>query len=765
MKSHLVSLALCLALAVGLSTSSHAQPNGTMGGGQGPTASPATLDDGLESGSIKVSVIAGSAEKPLAAVDVTVNGPGTRVIRTDANGEAIFAGMRSAEYTVSAMADGKPLRSEPFTIPESGGVSVVLSTVAIQEDRGGRPSTRMMSGRARPEQNDRSGMLTVRAVQGELKQSQFGGLVADIPDGALIHLVGVRADGSMELQTKVVKTEDEGRVVFDKLKRDNSVAYYAMTIFEREGGSDRMMTQALQLPPQVGSRMMFAGLVKDSAAKGIDDLVAFASDGEVMPGPGEVSVRIFAESSLASLLANSFSVELIQIGSDAKPLRAPAAAAGPTAATIIGRSGPMEALPGTEPGQVSFFTVRPSTKLALSDIEIMLERVDGGESPPKVDGGESPPIVPSLLQRTDSDGHIFFRELEAGLSYVPVATAYGKEVRGEKFTVLGDKAQTIAFAFEWPEQNVREARFGSVSSGPDKVYIAKVFVEGRVFYSLPFQLTKETGASAAIYMYPKVLFTMHGGAELDDNRLWFQIQLSIANPGVAPLKAPGKGFLIPLPKGFIGASVADEMASRIGVESDKGFIWRGALPPGQRDFIATFALPVEDGRASFDMALPHGLRSGRMVVEDMPGMELRTPAGAKVVKKNQPNGRAFLEMPDMNIAPQQRLVFAIHGLPQPSIWAKRARWAVGAVAILLVLWALFVVLMGRRTFLPEDPVLVVLEADRERLLQQLVKLETEHRHKKIDEKPYKKNRDKLSSKLAAAYRKIDAHKESERSVS
>jgi hypothetical protein len=119
----------------------------------------------------------------------------------------------------------------------------------------------------------------------------------------------------------------------------------------------------------------------------------------------------------------------------------------------------------------------------------------------------------------------------------------------------------------------------------------------------------------------------------------------------------------------------------------------------------------------------------------------------------------------MNIAPQQRLVFGVTGLPQASLWARRARIAVGAVALLLVFWALFVIFVGRQGPRSSDPILAALEAERELLLQQMVKLETEHRHNKIDEKPYKKNRDRLSSKLAAAYRKIDEHKESERSVS
>jgi hypothetical protein len=412
----------------------------------------------------------------------------------------------------------------------------------------------------------------------------------------------------------------------------------------------------------------------------------------------------------------------------------------------------MKALPGTEAGQISVYVVRPSANKALPGVSVRLER----------EGAEEAPIT----QTTNGEGHAFFRELEAGASYVAVATVHGKEVRSNApIVAAADKGQTLAFAFEWPEQEAREARFEGVAGGVDKVFIAKVFVEGRQFLSLPFQLTKTTGAAVGIYMYPELLFSMHGGADLDDTRLWFQTQISIANPGVAPYRPEGSGVSIPLPRGFVGASVADEMASRVGVESATGFIWRGAVPPGQRDFISTFAIPVVDGAASFDMALPNGLRSGRLVLEDIPGMELRTPAGAKVTKKSQPNGRKFLEMPDINIAPQQRLVFGVTGLPQHSVWERRIRIGVGALAILLVFWALFVIFLGRRSPDSVDPVLQGLEANREKLLQQMVKLETERRHNKIEDKPYHKKRDRLSSKPADAYRKIDDHKATERSVS
>lgn len=747
----LLSLAL---LSIGLGRAVMAQPHGPMGAAAaGPSLAPATLDAKQDVGSVMVTVVAGSLEKPLTAVEVTINGPGRRVVRTNAAGQALFEKLSPAEYFVSALADGKPLRSEGFALPESGGVAVVLSTIPMGADRGGRPSARMMSGRARPESNDPGGRLTIRAIQGELEQSQFGGLVADIPEGARIHLVGLHADNSMRVQTKEASAENEGRVVFDNLARDHSVAYYAMSIFERSGGSDRLMTQALQLPPQVGSRMMFAGAPKASASRGIDDLESFTGTGQAMPEAGVVRVQIYAEQSQRKLLANTSGVELIEIGSKEAPRISPVREADPSAAAVIGRSGPMDALPGTEPGQVSFYTVRPSASSPLPGIALRVERSEPNETSTDV------------VQTSNGEGHTFFRELEAGVSYVAIATVFGKEVRSEAFVPSADKAQTIAFAFEWPDQQVREARFESVVGGADKIFIAKVFVEGRQFLSLPFQLTRTAGAAIGIYMYPELLFSMHGGAELDDTRLWFQTQISIANPGVAPLKMAGSGLSIPLPQGFVGASVADEMASRVGVESDKGFLWRGAVPPGQRDFIASFALPVEDGSISFDMALPHGLRSGRLVLEDMPGMQLRTPAGAKVVKKTRPNGKSYLEMPEINIAPLQRLVFGVNGLPQHSAWARRVRIGVGIVAIVLVLWVFFVIFVGRRSPETIDPVLQELEANREKLLRQLVKLETEHRHKKIEAQPYQKKRDRLSSKLADAYRKIDEHKATELSVS
>lgn len=472
-----------------------------------------------------------------------------------------------------------------------------------------------------------------------------------------------------------------------------------------------------------------------------------------MPGPGIVEVLIYAEASQAEYIDTTSEVELIQIGQAESSQRSPAVQSQPNSASVMGQSGPMRVLPDTQPGQVSFYAARPSTKSDIPGVKIRIELAD-----PPADAAEA-----LFTLETSAKGLAYAKELIPGTQYVAVASLHGVETRSEVFTPLADKPLSVAFAFEWKDQNGLQAQFTGVAHGANNVYIAKVFSSGRSFYSLPFQMTKERGASVGIYMYPELLFSLRGAGQLDDKKLWFNQRFTIANPGIMPFRPAARGLVIPLPKGFVGASVADEMTSRVGVESGKGFLWRGAVPPGQRDFIASYALPVSDGAVSFDMDLPYGLRGGRVVVEDHKEMELRTPPGAKVEPLVQPNGSKYLAMPEINIPPKQRLVFGLTGLPQESKWQFYFRLIVAAVALLLIFWAIFAIFFGPKGTEKVDPVLDKLEASREQLMNQLVKLETDHSHRRGGEnaeaeRSYKQRRDKLNTKLTSIYREIDDHK-------
>ncbi|HPH70800.1 MAG TPA: carboxypeptidase-like regulatory domain-containing protein, partial [Kofleriaceae bacterium] len=197
----------------------------------------------LPVGTVTVRVAAGAPSKVVSGADVTltVNGTG-QVARTDASGRATFAGLppgASVQATIMG-ADGKPASSQQFTIPDSGGTKLMLTTVpwgssasngggaAAPSDNGagggpmmggaGMPKPRELSGRPRPEQADPGGQITVRLAYDSLTD-------ATKPSGIPVQLVGYGADDSIVLRTEV--SDAEGRVVFKDLDKTGGTSYFA----------------------------------------------------------------------------------------------------------------------------------------------------------------------------------------------------------------------------------------------------------------------------------------------------------------------------------------------------------------------------------------------------------------------------------------------------------------------------------------------------------------------------------------------------------
>ena len=174
------------------------------------------------------------------------------------------------------------------------------------------------------------------------------------------------------------------------------------------------------------------------------------------------------------------------------------------------------------------------------------------------------------------------------------------------------------------QQRSAMATFTGIPGAAGKVYLAEVVLDGRVYRSAPFQLTADKGAYTGIFVWPTLIHQFHAGAEIDDNKLWFQVQFTLANGAGAPYDPGADGIVIPLPAGFVGASVRDEDAARVSVDKDRGFIWRGHFPPGQRSFVGTFALPIEDGEVDMVMPLPFGALQSQVLVRHTPGLQVST---------------------------------------------------------------------------------------------------------------------------------------------
>ncbi|HET6613002.1 MAG TPA: hypothetical protein VFG83_13485, partial [Kofleriaceae bacterium] len=126
-------------------------------------------DPELAAGTATVRVIRGSVERPAVGIDVALTAASTDdaaadrlTARTNSEGRATFSGLSPGTTYIAEATDGDDkATSEAFAIPETGGVRVLLSTVAMAAQgpmaNGGRPDPRMMSGMARPQQGDPAG--------------------------------------------------------------------------------------------------------------------------------------------------------------------------------------------------------------------------------------------------------------------------------------------------------------------------------------------------------------------------------------------------------------------------------------------------------------------------------------------------------------------------------------------------------------------------------------------------------------------------------
>lgn len=735
----------------------------------------------LPAGTITVRVVDGSIEKPVSGLDVTVEAAdGVKLVaRTSGEGRARIAGLKpGVEYVAKVTVGKETLETERFAMPAQGGLAFMLSAKPLSQvggpaadghgGGGGEDELppimrepRRISGQARPEQKDPAGQLTVRLVQGKFKQTDAG-IVSEFPPGATVQLVAYTASGKITVQDK--KVDDEGRAIFGGLGQND--AYYAIALLPRAGGVvDRLVSQAIQMPPMVGMRVILAGHAADSPEPPIDDTLAFA-DRQTPEQPGRIVVQVDATADQSSLLASVKEVELYQVGKAEAIARRPVEAYQPTAADIIGRAGqlPAQSNQGLQDGQVSLLVIRMSKRQGLEGISIQVR-------PEPADPQASP-----VTLTTDARGFVVAGNLTKGKAYVATATVHGKAIDSEPFTVPETGALSLAFAVDWPNEGVKQARFEGLASQPGAVYYARVAAGKRELLSPPLPLTPQLGGAAALVFYPEVMFAFHGGGDVDDEKVWFEMRMSIANTGQRPVDTGKEGLLLPLPKGFIGASVNEEMATRVKVDPDRGVVWTGTLPPGQQDFDLTFALPVESGVVEFDMALPYGLRGGSLMLGEHPGVTFEgIPTSAEVERRDvrgKPcekgqSERCFNVFRDISIAPNQRLVFQIAGLPQPPAWKGWVRVGVGITVLMLLAWGMWGIYAARRL-----PPLVAataavadktgrgrkkqrdLERRREKLLDDLVKLETLKRAGKVADAEYEATRDRTVSLLEKLYSEL-----------
>lgn len=715
----------------------------------------------LEAGTVTVRVVDGAASKPLVgvAVDMVASDGAARTARTDAEGRATFARLAPGAVYRARVTSGegeaqKTTESEALEIPSSGGLRVMLSTspwqggdmagVPAAGGMSGMPDPREMSGIPRPQPGDPAGQLTVRVVRGQMSNN-----VADHP----VHLVGYDADGGVSLLTQ--RTDAGGRAVFQGLARDR-VAYYAMTVLPRQRGDravgDRVRSSIVMMPPEVGVRLLLAGEAEDGAAAPVDDLDRI-EDQDPSLGPGEALVRVFGQTEGVGAL------ELVQLdGGGTRP---------------VAQASLSAARPSGVRGMVGEPEVQSS--LTAGALGVTVSRVTGSSSASPVTGAtvEIEPVspsdtggdAPSMHQLTNTQGLAVFAGLVPGARYRPVISVHGTRIEGAPFLVPESGGLGLGVNVAWSDAGGGEARFRDVPVAPDAVYYGRAQVGGRTYLTAPFQMVAERGASLRMViiqlMDQPIAFSFHTQGIVDDVYMAFQSQLTIHNYSYAPWDPGPEGLVIPLPAGFVGAQVEDEMSHRVGKDPDRGFLWRGPVPPGGARITGWYSLPIDGGTMRFDLPLPHGAMNSMLILQQTPGMKVDLPPDVQGRAWSDPDGRQHYVIRNIDIRPEQRMVLTAMNLPQPAAWQRYVSWGVGAVVVGLLIWGLGGVFVRRKQ---DGPAAAgeerggtsrrrKLRKRREHLLDELVALEASKGA--LSEQDYEKRRTKLTRQLESIYHELD----------
>lgn len=659
----------------------------------------------LPVGTVSVRIVAGSPANPVIGTDVTLVVGGTpRLARTDTAGRVFFKDLPPGA-TVQAKVtdeDKKEITSDSFELPSDSGVRLLLSTKPFQAGGGGAPfaggaggqampEPRQMSGEPRLEPNDPPGTLTVRLTYDDFKDAP--------PTGVPVHLVAYNAKDLVDLQ--VVVSDKDGRAQFSGLDRTGATSYFALAELPRGAGVDRLMSTPVVLEPRAGVRLILSSDKRTSSAPPIDDIERIEKQ-ESAVAEGKLRVTLegvpdpAAEVTLMTVAPGQHPVALAH----RKPELAP------PDPNDIRAEAQFSSKPDVPPGalEVQIHGGASGANEPIPDIEV------------RVVPASSDKVVGGVTAVTAKDGWVRIEKLPLDAPQKMVVTVHGKQLISKPFD-LAKTGGAMDVSVEWDGRGKPEVTFDVDPQA--RVIYAETTMRGQLYRSAPVQPVAGHGTRVTLFVYPRVMFSFSLTSHIDDEYLAVSGRFELSNYSWAPYVAGPDGLVVPLPRHFKGAIVAEQDQGDVSVAQGEGFRLARPIPPGGRQFHGGFSLPVEHGTLDWSLDLPLGAFQSGMEILQVPGMTVKLPPNVTGDTMTVPQGTFFV-LPRISILPKQAMVMSISGLPSPPMWRVWVPRIVGVFAVSVMLGGLaFALLRRREVSRAED----VRQAKRAKLLDELVELD------------------------------------------
>ena len=306
------------------------------------------------------------------------------------------------------------------------------------------------------------------------------------------------------------------------------------------------------------------------------------------------------------------------------------------------------------------------------------------------------------------------------------------------------------------------AQFGGLSPGASVFVVTTV--DGQRLESQRFAVPRQGGvrlvlAAVAPGAAPAVEVDAQPGTVTFGGESRFQVELGEENVEVYYLfnvmnfadvpVTPSRPLVFEMPPGAQTTTVLPESTPRA-IANGRKVTVTGPFQPGRTVVSTAYILPYSGGRLEISQRLPAELEQLFIMAETTGDMELVSPQIARHAEMAPAGGRAYLLGSGPSIPAGGTLRFALTGLPHQSTMPRTIALVLAALVIGRGVWA-----SASAGHTASGQRRQALQARRDRLFKDLVRIEQQHRSQKIGATRYMNRRQELVTLLELVYGKLE----------
>jgi hypothetical protein len=224
----------------------------------------------------------------------------------------------------------------------------------------------------------------------------------------------------------------------------------------------------------------------------------------------------------------------------------------------------------------------------------------------------------------------------------------------------------------------------------------------------------------------------------------------VLNAGGGPV-ATAAPFGFQMPSGALGCSLLEGSSPRASVNGARVSV-QGPFPPGSTPVQVGCELPATDGSLEFTQKLPATAQQLSVIVKKVGATKLTSAAIANQQELSA-DGETYIAGAGPSVAAGQPISFSLENLPRHS---RAPRWTALSLAIGIVLTGIWAATRKPRVTASIAAERKRLLAQRNRLFNDLVRVEQDHRIGRGNERLYVARRGELIAALEQVYGALDS---------